>query len=375
MGTKSYKENILWLDKKVNNKENTKYQDIIIKMNKFNLFPFTETKKCIILLKEIHYVKTYIIISGSISKEFFVEFEKIIEEINVKPIIIIFTSTAQLNKIKNNAIALDKYSVFDSNLVFDNFEKVKNKIISENKYDSKYIDKKQFSEIDNCFTFEYPEDLRDLIFPLTFTEFIEIPSKKEINDFNNLLLKNYSNKAQMKNLIEQLLTEESIPFQILVKYWVRAYTAETNFYKHMNFELERRKGENKNDFDIYIKILYKGLLNKVINPLIEEKLYRGAKIKKSELEKMKESLEKKKKNLPGCLCYNNSFLSSSLDRNVAIKFMINREIENNEERVLYIFEKGQGLDKENASNADIEEYSFYQKEKEILFFLFLVLRL
>ena len=51
------KENILWLDYNVNNKENSKYQDIIINMNKFNLLVFKEIKKCLLILKEISLYK------------------------------------------------------------------------------------------------------------------------------------------------------------------------------------------------------------------------------------------------------------------------------------------------------------------------------
>ena len=36
----------------------------------------------------------------------------------------------------------------------------------------------------------------------------------------------------------------------------------------------------------------------------------------------------------------------------------------------YIFEKGEEIDIENASNAEISEFSFYSNEKEILFFPF-----
>ena len=65
-----------------------------------------------------------------------------------------------------------------------------------------------------------------------------------------------------------------MPLPILVKYWERAYTAQTNFYKDMNNSLERKLG---NDYDIFIKVLYQGLLLKSIKPLIDQKLYRGEK--------------------------------------------------------------------------------------------------
>ncbi len=361
-----YNENILWLDKNVNNFENSFYQSLIMEKNTFKLSTFTEIKDCISKLKQIKFEKTYILLSGSISKDFFIEFEKIIGEIKINPIIIIFTSEEKLNLIKKNILSLDKFTLFDINLVFDNYNKIVNQIESQNSYKLNYIEPLPYEEDENCFSFEYINELKDLIFPLSFIEFMENPNKNEIKKFNYFLLNKYSEKIKMKILIEQLLVNVKIPIQILVKFWLRAYTLESNFYREMNYSLERKLG---NDFDIYIKALYQGLLTKSITPLIEQKLYRGAKINKKELDFIKNSLANKKENLPGCICYNKAFLSSSLDKNIALGFLLKRTINENEEYVLYSFQKGEQLDKENATNADIQEFSIYN-EKEILFFPF-----
>ena len=361
-----YNENILWLDKNVNNLENSFYQSLIMEKNTFKLSTFTEIKDCISKLKQIKFEKTYILLSGSISKDFFIEFEKIIGEIKINPIIIIFTSEEKLNLIKKNILSLDKFTLFDINLVFDNYNKIVNQIESQNSYKLNYIEPLPYEEDENCFSFEYINELKDLIFPLSFIEFMENPNKNEIKKFNYFLLNKYSEKIKMKILIEQLLVNVKIPIQILVKFWLRAYTLESNFYREMNYSLERKLG---NDFDIYIKALYQGLLTKSITPLIEQKLYRGAKINKKELDFIKNSLANKKENLPGCICYNKAFLSSSLDKNIALGFLLKRTINENEEYVLYSFQKGEQLDKENATNADIQEFSIYN-EKEILFFPF-----
>ena len=60
--------NLIWLDRLVNNKENSEYKKIIEGLNKFELSTFTNTKECIEKLRTLKFVKTYIIISGSISK-------------------------------------------------------------------------------------------------------------------------------------------------------------------------------------------------------------------------------------------------------------------------------------------------------------------
>ena len=268
------KDNLIWLDAQVKNVENEYYQEEILNLNRFELFTFTKIKDCISKLKEIEFKKTYIIISGSLSTDFFIEFEKIINEIKICPIIIIFTSPKTLNLIKKNIISLDKFSLFDINLVFDDFYKVRSQLLLKDLYQPHYIAPNKYDEKNTCFSFEYINELKDLILPLTFIEFMEIPNKMEIIDFNQYLLDKYSNKSQMKNLIEQLLIDVKIPFQILVKYWIRAYTFETLFYKEMNYSLLTRIGND--DYDIYIRTLYQGLSTNAIKPLIDETLYRGA---------------------------------------------------------------------------------------------------
>ena len=150
-----YNENILWLDKNVNNWENSFYQSLIMEKNTFKLSTFTEIKDCISKLKQIKFEKTYILLSGSISKDFFIEFEKIIGEIKINPIIIIFTSEEKLNLIKKNILSLDKFTLFDINLVFDNYNKIVNQIESQNSYKLNYIEPLPYEEDENCFSFEY----------------------------------------------------------------------------------------------------------------------------------------------------------------------------------------------------------------------------
>ena len=93
-------------------------------------------------------------------------------------------------------------------------------------------------------------------------------------------------------------------------------------------------------------------------------------MKKNEMEYIVNCLNKKKEGLPGCICYNKAFLSSSINEEIALNFMKIREINENEVRVIYEFQKGDKLDEENATNADIQNYSVYAKEREILFFPF-----
>ena len=152
----------------------------------------------------------------------------------------------------------------------------------------------------------------------------------------------------------------------MIKYWLRAYTIESAFYRQMNIYLKERLG---NQFDTYIKVLYYCLRQNYISSYINKELFRGGVITKDELKYINNSLDNKKKNLPGCICYNKSFLSTSKDKNVALNFMKNKSSDNNIVKVLYRIEPVNDLYKDNATNVDVEEYSYYN-EKEILFFPF-----
>ena len=360
-------ENIIWLDPEINTSENILYKGQILELDKFDILTYTKIEDCISKLKEIDFQKTYIIINGSISSEFFVELEKIIEVIKICPMIMIFSNLRNFNKIKKDIMSLNKFSFFNANLVFNNIQSMKKQLKIKEIYIPNLIEKEEEKEEDNRFSFEYIKDSKDLIFPLTFIEFMDTPSKFEIIDFNEYLLDKYSKFSKMNELISQLLIEVKIPFPILVKYWIRAYTLQTPFYYEMNKSLERNE---RNDYDTYIRVLYQGLLTKIITPSIESELYRGALINLAEIDKLKEALNSKRKDLPECICYNKAFLSSSLDEEVARGFMIKKKPKENEIRVLYIFEKVEKLDEENATNADIWELSYYKKEREILFFPF-----
>ena len=364
------KVNLIWLDYNISNAENSFYLNELSISHKFkNIFTFQKTKDCIKKLKRIQFEKTKIIVSGALSKEFFIQFENEIDKIKICPKIIIFTSKNKLDLIKANIISLDKFFFYDMNLVFADFSHVQKMLLSNDEYLPRFFDMRKPEEQDVCFSFEYIKDLKELIFPLTFIEFIEMPNKFEILDFNQYLLDKYSKHcSQIDELIRPLLIDTKIPLQILVKYWIRAYTIESNFYREMNNSLIG-KDKNKNDYDVFIRILYQGLIKKVIKPVINKTLYRGAYITEKEIEIIKDSLESKKEDEPTCICYNKAFLSTSLEKKIALNFIPGEPFEGYV-RVLYILTKGKQLDEDNATNADVQDFSAIKKEKEILLFPF-----
>ena len=211
----------------------------------------------------------------------------------VIPEIFIFTSFEKAIKIKQSILDIN-CSLFNINLVFYFFEEVQKKLLVNEIYKPKRIEPYNFDDKETIFTFEYIKESKDLIFPLCFTEHIVYPTNNEINDFNKFILDKFSeNNSKLTKLIEQLIIDIKIPCAILVKYWLRAYTFETDFYHEMNKYLKKNFGKCE-DFYTFIRVLYYSLSIKEINPLLDIELYRGSKIKKDELNYIDNSLKNKK---------------------------------------------------------------------------------
>ena len=121
--------NILWIDENVNKGENMDYQNELKELNQIKLFPFTNINDCITKLKEIKFEKTFIIISGSLSLDFFKEMKKQenINKIKVIPEIIIFTSYKRFEQIKINSYN-ENFILFDNNLIYCDFGPVKQQL-------------------------------------------------------------------------------------------------------------------------------------------------------------------------------------------------------------------------------------------------------
>ena len=91
----------------------------------------------------------------------------------------------------------------------------------------------------------------------------------------------------------------------------------------MNYCLQKNLDLSKK-YETYIKVVYHSLLGNYILPAKEKKLYRGARIKKKELEYINNAFRNKKDGLPSCIYFNKAFLSSSFREDEALIFMISR---------------------------------------------------
>ena len=205
--------------------------------------------------------------------------------------------------------------------------------------------------------------------PIFYKKLMEITPNDNIEEFTQLLCNKYSNKNnELDLMLNSLKSVSNIPLELLSKYYTRIYTEDNSqFYKDINKDLR----ENKiNNYLSYIKVLYEGVKLKSL-PLSNDKiLYRGSILLNKEIEKIKNYLKNKIKDLPSSIIFSKSFLSFNKDRNIA-KYFLNMNKNDNKEfsKVLFILEKDDYMNYSLSTHADIEDLSFF-KEKEVLFFPF-----
>ena len=341
--------NLLWLDLNINNTENKDYQNLIKKISQIKFYAFTNINDCVQKLITIKYEKTFVLVSGSLSSKFFSEIEKIQNKLEVIPIIMIFTYNS-FHVIKQNVLFHDKCNLFNVNLIFESFIAIK-EVLKGISYIPKKIKPINYCNIRNSFSFEHISSSNQLILPLYFLDFLNIPNRREIFDFNCFLFDKYNNVPKMKELIDQLIVYIPIPNEILIRYYLKALELSPQFFEEMNFALEQQFCF---DYDIFMKVLYIGLINNHIKSY-KQKLYKGTIIKRDQLNYIINSLNYKIANLPSCICYNKSFLYLSKNANDEIFNMFSNQAFCNVEYVLFEIETGNNIKGEYIFNIDIDE--------------------
>ena len=365
----------IWIDKNIDNKENTQYSKEIklIGLLKFKLFK--EIDKAINHMKSIKFLETKVIISGRLYSEFVQKFKENIISMYVAPKIIVFTSNKE-KFIENNKKYLSNNNLFYQfggiATTFNEIKKFlkKNDIISQKmkmkKSDDTQLAFERINEIQ--LTFEYIDSIEKLTLPIFFKSLIDNTSNNNMEEYTNLLYDTYSkDNDKIKILLGSIKSMINIPIEVLSKYYARLYTAESNFYKDINKNLGLNKKEKYLPF---IKTLYEGVKLKSLSLASDNILYRGSKISNEEVEKIKTYLNKKIDNLPGSIVFSKSFLSFSKDKGTAEKFLKYKNKNENLSKVLYILEKDDNIGYNLSTHGDIEKISYFPNEKEVLFFPF-----
>lgn len=215
-------------------------------------------------------------------------------------------------------------------------------------------------DYNNTLTLEKIKSNDDLIIPSLYVLLKKIEGKEntinneDIYKFNNILVNNHFYK-NISELIIPLNDVQNIPLEIVTKFWIKYYTSESSFYPYMNAQLMKNKPEN---YEIFVRAMYKGIENKYLQSEYNIRLYRCQIISKEEMGILEKNL---------ILVYSRAFLSFSKDKNRAINFLKKRD--NYLVPAMFIVNTI-NLEEVFSSNGEVEQYSFYSIEKEVLFFPF-----
>ena len=374
MGNSSSEIQILWFDEKINNNEN----QIYFNQMKTSFRNFKGYNDLLDEAFEKFYDNSkfeiiYVIVSG----RFFIRYiQKIKDNINKIvniPYTYIFTSI-NFKKIllkempdREHILSYDtivgiKDDFFNPGGVYDNFDELFDEL-KKKKYNS-IIENKPRKEdkinYEGIFTFEYLKNEEDLLAPALYKDIItnEEITEKECENFHKHIL-SFNNEV-LNKLVTNLNMLKNIPIEILSKYWARFYTIESDFYKILNNNL--MKSNLTSNYKTFINMLYRGVEINSIKSYTGKFLYRGSAINKTEFEKIKKYKSIGK--LLTIVVFSKAFLSFTEDKGEALAFL--SESDDTKLGCLFILENNnKNL---HESNGNIQTFSVFPQEKEILFF-------
>ena len=253
------KVELIWIDARVNETENLEYKEEILKFMIVNFSCFEKVPEALEHLKKLEFVSPYIITSGRLYPEFIKEFKARINEFSICPKIIIFCGNAKsyLNINKDNNNLPLNHPFFNIGGVKDSFDEIKYFLLK--KEEPTPIEpcshEINYNLDDDNLYFEYISNRNQLILPLFFYLYITKPQEEKIKYFNESSLKYYSQILELKPLFEQLIGVKNIPYEILYKFWNKAFLYDTKFRKDI---IKETKSQNFENNLVFIQILYKG---------------------------------------------------------------------------------------------------------------------
>ena len=354
---------LIWIDANVNNEENNGYKNEMKKFMQAKFSFFEGTQEALDYLKTIEFIPTFIMCSGKLYPHFIKEYTNKIKEFSICPKIIIFCGNkiAYLDRNKNNADLYLNHPFFNSGGVQDKFDDVKNCLLM---HDELTNQPESENIIDNLpedrFNFEYISEKNQLILPLYFSQFMKNPEENEIQEFNEMMKNKYFSIKEFWMIFSQLTGVQNIPYEILYKFWLKAFSYGINFYLNINEE------SKSNFYSTLIKGLYKGF-EKIKFPIENNEnfcLFKQTYFSKDKLNNIKTILSSKKANLPPILLYSKDFLTFYLNKNEAYKNDISF---NSNSNTLLIIENSKENLKSCEGYSSLEKFNI-KKKNEILFF-------
>ena len=319
-------------------------------------FPFKNLKNAFDELSKINFEIIFVVLRGNLYQDYFSILNNVKSRLTCLPISIIYTSNNSLDLHSKNFYGfIGTITSREKLIIF--IRDFMNSINSKIKLNPKTGVKIDYN---NTLTFEKIKNMDDLIIPSLYDLYKKLEGKENIiNDediikFNNILVNNHFYNS-ISELIVPLNDVKNIPLEIATKFWIRYYTSESSFYPYMNVQLMKNNPEN---YEIFVRAMYKGIEKKYLQSEYNIRLYRCQLISKSEIDLIEKNL---------ILVYSRAFLSFSKDKNRAINFL--KKGNNYLIPVMFIV-NNINLEEAFSSNAEIEQYSMYNSEKEVLFFPF-----
>ena len=372
----------IWIDQNIENTENQFHYIIWFKNKNIECEKFTNVDEAFNYLNgddENKIFKEYvIIISGRL---FYALYEKMKD--NLKKIKFCFKIVVFCGE-KAKELLINRLKM-NNNYYFNNLFDVKS-IYTLGQEVSNFLENK--IEEENDLTFDVIENIEQLIIPTYYQYLIEDVNQPEINYFNDYILRNFlyekTNKKKNKDLpqtIEALNKENNkvvqnlinqinnkiLPKEIIVKYWLRIYTIQSEFFTKLNKSL-RNKNKNAYFYYPFIKLCYEGIRKGFLESYTKE-IYRASRISKEELEKLKNFRDlNKNKIFPKLIVFSRAFLSFTSDIDQTKAF--GRTPDKNSYLIIYKIKEINNEKNKQLSNAQIENFSFIQTEKEVLLFPF-----
>ena len=235
---------MIWLEPSIDSEENLKkVEELKSSLNLTKIELFKKVDELIKYLKTIHFQKTNLIISEQIYSEFLERFKENLPNIFVIPKIIIF-SNDKYNFIENN----NNYNKEDNKFyhfgeVITNFNDIReSSILTPKTIKHQEVRERNFCDFEFQLTFEYIDSKDKLLLPILFKSLIDNTPNDILKKYTYSLFETYSkNNFQIKDLFEQIKLMQNIPIEILSKYYVKLYTAETPFYRRINEDLRLNK--------------------------------------------------------------------------------------------------------------------------------------
>ena len=380
---------ILWIDKDARNEKSQNFLKELdsnlqyVQIKNFVKICLNNVDNAFFLLRKIKFKIVYIIISGEFYPEYYHKLKNYKNILKCIPICVIHT-TEELKNIYlkryrhyllnkeiyesiNNSyynyggITSDFYSCLDfiSNFYFS----IKQKFFPKKEKDIKYEGNICFEKINS--------DIQ-LIVPFMHNELVSEENKisdNEMQYFKYILINRHGNDKVI-NLINPLLFTKGMPHELLLKFFIRAYSEKSSFFESINSSLNKK--ENK-DYLTFVNLLFEGLANNTLSISEDDYLYRTSKMNKRLIEEIMEQFKKIKQNedksLPSFLLYSKSFLSFTKDKN-NIKISKDNGDDDNYYNVVFKIINDDKIINKYTSNVDIEEISIFEEEKEILFLPF-----